>query len=187
MDAFEFLTVVISIVIAVAMSEVLVGWGRIIRYRATVQTYWLHTGWTAVVLLIMLRYWWSIWQFRTIQEWNFAMFVLILAPALVLIQIAFLLTPELTSTAPFRFRDYYFGNVRWFFSLGALYLAGTLLSNLILREQSPWGAENGFRGLGIIMLAMLALSRSERLHKLMFGVTTVVLVVFLASVQFQLG
>ena len=187
MEPFEFLTVVISIVIAVAMSEVLVGWGRIIRFRGNVHTYWLHTGWSAVVLLIMLRYWWSTWQFRAVEEWTFPLFVLILAPALLLILIAFLLTPELSSTGEFRFREYYYENAGWFFSLAALYLAGTFLSNSIVRGRPPWAAENAFRAFGIILLAAVAFSRRELVHRLVFGATLVLLLIFMASVQFALG
>jgi hypothetical protein len=52
---FELSIVIASIIIAIAISEILATWGRMIRYRRRLRPYWVRFGWMALVLLLAVQ------------------------------------------------------------------------------------------------------------------------------------
>ena len=54
MTQFEFLAVIISIVIAFGISDILSSWGEQIRLRSSIRPYRLHLAWTVLLLLAMI-------------------------------------------------------------------------------------------------------------------------------------
>ena len=46
MTLFEFLMMIAAVVVAVGMTEIIGGWGRLMRTRAAVAPDWLHIGWS---------------------------------------------------------------------------------------------------------------------------------------------
>jgi hypothetical protein len=46
MTRFEYLSVLVSIVIALGISEVTVAWGRVLQQKVTTKIYWLHGFWS---------------------------------------------------------------------------------------------------------------------------------------------
>jgi hypothetical protein len=67
---FEFLSALISTVIALGSSEVTVAWGRLIQDRARVPISWLHAFWLVFALFLLIQFWWGFWNFRIIEKWS---------------------------------------------------------------------------------------------------------------------
>lgn len=118
MSHFEYLSVLLSIVVAFAMSEALSGWGQMIRMRDRVRLHPLHLGWT----------------------------------------------PHPTELGGRDLRAEYFRNRRWIFGLGALLLVELALVDARVAGEPFWHPENAIRGVGLGVLAVLAISENERLH-----------------------
>ena len=95
MTQFEFLAVIISIVIAFGISDILSSWGEQIRLRSSIRPYRLHLAWTVLLLLAMILAWWSLWVLRSRPEWTFPGYLMLIIPYLTLALIAYVLTPEL--------------------------------------------------------------------------------------------
>ena len=53
MSEFEFISVFVSIVLAFAMAELLMGWGRLIRAQGDVHHPFFFLGWSVWLLLLM--------------------------------------------------------------------------------------------------------------------------------------
>ena len=51
MSRFEYLSVLLSIVIALGISEMVSSWGALLRQRRLVRFYWVHRLWTAALVL----------------------------------------------------------------------------------------------------------------------------------------
>jgi len=59
MTLFEFLMAIASVVIAMALTEIFAGWGRLLRTQIVPKIDWLHLLWTVVVVLYSIQYWWE--------------------------------------------------------------------------------------------------------------------------------
>ena len=107
MDQFEFFMVIAGVVVAMAMTEIVAGWGRLIRADIEVELDWVHLGWTICVLLVSLSYWVGMWPYVNFELRYQGQFWFLVFPTLFLVLLAYALTPELPKEGKFRFRDYY--------------------------------------------------------------------------------
>ena len=181
---FEYLSVLISIVIAFAMSETLSGWGQMIRMRDRLRFDPLHAGWSVLSVLLMVQWWWGFWQYRDVPNVTFFGFLALLSEPLTLVLLAFVLTPHPGELEGRDLRAEYLRNRRWIFGLAALLLIELALVDALVGHQPFWHAENAIRGVGLALLATLAVSSRERLHALVLVVAYALLVGFV-FVTFQ--
>jgi hypothetical protein len=80
-----------------------------------------HAIWIAIRILAHYVYWWSLWQFQSNTEWNFARFVLLSVPAVILyLQATLLVTSAPQSVTSWR--EHYFSIAPSFFALNIAYI-----------------------------------------------------------------
>lgn len=171
MSQFEFSIVVVSIVIAMAISEVLATLGRMIRYRGRIRPYWVHVGWMALVLLLAIQFWWSQWELREWPGWTFSEYVLSLLPFFTLVVLTFLICPDMaeeghaeTNGGRTELESYYYENASWFFGLAGAFIVQLMLINPFLRGDAWWGPENAIRLLALAAILPLSRTQSRAVH-----------------------
>jgi hypothetical protein len=161
---FEFSIVILSIVIAISISEVLATWGRMIRYRRRIRPYWVHVGWMALMLLLAVQFWWSLWELQEWPDWGFFQYIMSLIPFLTLVVLTFLLCPDMTAEGHAELESYFYEHSSWFFALAAAFMVELMILNPGLRGE-PWlGPENGIRLAALVALIPLANTESRRVH-----------------------
>jgi len=116
MGLFEYLGVLISVVMGLGITHLLTGASKVIQYRDTVRVYWVHFMWTANVLLYIVVIWWGMFWWSTLAEWNFFQFLFVTLYAIVLFLIAAMLYPW-DIPRDFDFAEYFYKNRGWFFGL----------------------------------------------------------------------
>jgi hypothetical protein len=94
MDAFSYLSVLLSIIVGLGLTQLLTAAGRLIRHRDRVRVDWLPLLWAAVLLVVFVQVWWSMFGLRTYREWTFTGFLLILAQTCTLYMMAAVVLPE---------------------------------------------------------------------------------------------
>ena len=67
MSRFEFLMMIASVVVAIGMTEIAGGWGKMVRTPAQVNFDWLHLGWTIYILLLAVQYWVGMWSYNQLE------------------------------------------------------------------------------------------------------------------------
>lgn len=164
MTKFEYLTVLLSIVVAFAISEIVTGWGHQLRSGGRVRGYAVHTLWTVLLLLVTVQYWWGVWNYRDVEVWTFFAFLALVLPAFAIILVAFLVSPVPRGDEVLDLRTYYYGNRRSVFLLAALIIVGFGLADLAVLHQRLLHSENGMRAGAIALLVWLAFSGDERVH-----------------------
>ena len=120
MSAFEFISVLLSIVVGLALTRVLSGVGRAMEIRRKIRFYWVQGVWTANVALLLVVFWWAVvFSHADMATWLFPDFVLLLAySVLIFLQAALILPSNLGEGADL---EAHFFEVRpWFFTLLAL-------------------------------------------------------------------
>ena len=163
MSRFEYLSVLISIVIALGLSEVVAGWGRILRRRRDVQFYWLHAVWSVFIVLFMIQFWWGFWNFRTIEEWSLPGLVAVVASVLLIVLAALALIPDDVPRG-LDLRKHYYEQSRLFFGLAFVLIVQLSLVDTWVAGQPFFHLENALRGAGLLVTAGAALSTREGVH-----------------------
>lgn len=94
MGLFEFLMILISVVIGQGLTEILTGAANLLRARDTVRFHWFHVFFQAGVFFALLQQWWESWDMASLGEISFFAVLAILAPAIIVFLIANLLYPR---------------------------------------------------------------------------------------------
>ena len=77
MDIFEFVLVMVSLVLAIGLTGLLREVSAMISDRKTKHFDWVRITWIAILFLYVVAYWWSMWDFRGIS-WTFPTYVFLL-------------------------------------------------------------------------------------------------------------
>jgi hypothetical protein len=67
---FEHVTILLSIIFALAMTHILASATELVWERQKVRLYGLHALWMANALLGLLAYWLSIWELTSVKRWT---------------------------------------------------------------------------------------------------------------------
>lgn len=184
--AYEHVLVVMSIVLGLAVTQLLKGAAQLYRARARVRTYWLHWAWTTLLVVFSLLLWWTYWNYRSITEWDFIRFVLYLSPAVAFYFLASIAFPDPADNVV-DLRAYYFSNRPGFFGTFAVYAVLAGLTAMVVRGLPVLDPSNYFRA-GMVLLMVVAMrSRSTRVHAVLFALAAGLLLAFILLFQFRLG
>jgi len=94
MSSFEFLSVLISVVVGLGIANLLTGIGRLLHRRDEVQISVTFFAWTIFVFFYMVIYWWTVvfgWQ--EWQNWNLLYFLFVLVYGILLYLLSVILFP----------------------------------------------------------------------------------------------
>src|SRR2546430_1864363 len=173
MAAFEYLSVLISIILALGMTRVLGGVGEMLQARSHRRIYWVHAIWIINLFLYLVIAWWIFYRWRNQQPWTFFLFVFVLISPTVLYLASLLLFPrESDVDRAIDYKTHYYANHRAFFVLFGLFTPVDIVDSLL--KGIPH-----FLGLGpqyIVSSSLYfagfltaAITRNERYHQIFAG------------------
>ena len=171
MDAFSYLSVLISIILGLAVTQVLQGFRGLMLARSRVRAYWPSMVWAVALLLIDVQVWWAMYDLRYYLHWNFLGFAVVLSQTIPLYLLAGLVFPDIGIEGRIDLRSHYFDHHRWFFVLGILEIVTSLLKNLVLYRHLPAPLDTSYQILFIVTCAIAAWTRREWVHKFVAVVT----------------
>ncbi len=117
MAAFEYLSVLISIILALGMTRVLGGVGEMLQARSHRRIYWVHAIWIINLFLYLVIAWWIFYRWRNQQPWTFFLFVFVLISPTVLYLASLLLFPRESDVGRvIDYKTHYYANHRAFLS-----------------------------------------------------------------------
>jgi hypothetical protein len=119
MDPFSYLSFLTSIVLALGVTNLLTGLGKLLHHRGRIVRYWVHLLWTLNVFLFLLLDWWILYRWNTQQTWTFFLFIFVLLTPIVAFLLTVLLIPEKIEDG-IDLKAHFNQNRRSFFLLGAL-------------------------------------------------------------------
>lgn len=76
MDIFEYLMVMVSIILGIGVTQTLRGFGRMVRSERRDGVVAL---WGLVIFILHLQVWWGLWDMRVVESWTQPLFVLVVA------------------------------------------------------------------------------------------------------------
>jgi hypothetical protein len=182
MVAFEYLSVLISIILALGMTRVLAGVGEMLQARSRRRIYWVHVIWILNVFTYLVIAWWVFYRWRNEQAWTFFLFVFVLISPTILYLASLLLFPrEGTMDESVDYKVHFYANHRAFFIIFALYAPVDLVDTLL--KGVPHFFELGPLYIVSLVLFLVgattaAITRNERYHQfyaIFFLVQTVII------------
>jgi hypothetical protein len=136
-DAFSYLAVLLSIILGLGLTQLLTATGRLIRHRDRVRVHWLPLLWTAILLLIYVQAWWSMYGLRLRRGWSFLDFGIVLAQTATLYLMAAVALPEQIEEAGVDLQAFFDRQHRWFFGFFLVTLAVSVAKDVVLGGRLP--------------------------------------------------
>jgi hypothetical protein len=185
MSLFEFLMVLVSIIIGLGIAEILTGVARQVRCRGSIRVYWVHSVLVGTILVALLQQWWEIWGLRVVPEWSFSGLVMMLCGPVGLFLIAHLLFPEPMYGA--NLREYYYGAMRPIWWLAALTVALATLFRPLIIGSNLWSLDNATSFVFFFGFIVLALARRSILHAILVPSFLLLLLLDIFQWSFVIG
>jgi len=182
MDAFNYLSVLISIILALGMTRVLAGVGEMLQARARRRIYWVHVVWIVNLFLYLVVAWWIFYRWRNQQPWTFFLFIFVLISPTILFLASLLLFPPESALDEFiDYKQHFYANHRAFFVLFALFTPIDFVDSLLkgVAHFIALGPQYLISNtLYFVGLTTAAITRNQRYHEIFavfFLIQTVVI------------
>lgn len=120
MPAFEHLSVLVSIVVGMAVSQLLFGLGQLMRRRGSYTVDPIYILANVVIMLVLVDSWWSAFSWHAVPNWSYARTWFVMLNPLLVTMAAQLLPPD-WDERPVDIHKTYYRNHRLIFSLLAFY------------------------------------------------------------------
>ncbi|MEP6491885.1 MAG: hypothetical protein ABJF01_04365 [bacterium] len=178
-DAFNYLAVLISIILGLGITHLLSGLGRLMQTRQRVRLYWPTIAWVGLLLVVQVQTWWAMFGLRGMQRWTFIGFVLVLLQPIVLYLLAALILPEASSETADDLRANYYAHSSWFFGLAVLLLVVSLLRDRVLAGHLPGSLNLAMHGLFFLGWGTAAITRREWYHRWLVPYTALLMIAYI--------
>ena len=115
-DSFNYVAVLVSIVIGLGVTRVLSQLSEAIQAQQRPRNYWVHTLWMITLFVQLMLSWWLFYRWKGAPQWNFFLFIWVTVnPTLLYLASGVLCPGELEATDAKDWREYYYANRRGFF------------------------------------------------------------------------
>ncbi|MGH8041229.1 MAG: hypothetical protein ACREPN_04195 [Rudaea sp.] len=166
-DAFSYLSVLLSIIVGLAITQILQGFRGIVLSRTQVRMFWPVPVWAVSLLLINVQSWWAMFSLREVSGWTFAAFAVVLAQTIVQYLLAAIVFPDFPADRETDLREHYWAHTRWFFGLFILLLLISLAKSMILDGHLPEPKDLAFHLIFIALSVTALLTRRVWYHSFM--------------------
>jgi hypothetical protein len=182
---FEHISVLISIVIGLGITQLLMGVHRLVQARDRVKLYWLSLVWTCLIFVAQVEWWWASYALRDETVWNFFYFLFVLLSPVTLYLAAAFVLPEIEPGERYDLRQHYYRSHGWFFAFVGI---GPVLDAIrrAVQAGTPWDPGAVSNAISALLLAVLAVSRRERYHVAITLVVTALFLWFIVSAALKL-
>jgi hypothetical protein len=186
MDAFGYLGVLLSIILGLGMSQLLTAVGRIVRARDRVRVAFAPLAWAAILLLLYVQFWWSLFDLRERSAWTFLEFSVVLLQAALFYLLAALALPEDPVAEGGDLGQHYARQAPWFFGVLLAALAASLGRDLVLWGRLPDQANLAFHALMVAVGVIALASRRPLLHAVLAATTAAALLAYVGLLFWRL-
>ncbi len=175
MDAFNYLAVMLSIVLGLGLTQLFAGIGNLVQIRRRVKRFWLHTVWVLLLIVLHVHMWWSFWALRGVTHWTYATFVYVLVGPALLVIASHIIIPELLGER-IDVQRHYFDTGPLFFGILAAAAVWAMFLEPVMGLRSFFVPFRLFQTIAVVAFGSCAASKNKYLHACAIVLITAILV-----------
>jgi hypothetical protein len=154
MSPFEYVIVLISIILGLGITTVLTGVAEFIKHSSLFRIYPPHAMWIVLVFVLHVHEWWENYGLKSVDVWELPKFLFVLLYPINLYVLAHLLFPSDIKHGVSS-REFYLSNYRKLFTSAIILDVLSVIHNLTFLDlsvvdQLPHGVVLGILSVGII-------------------------------------
>jgi hypothetical protein len=180
MDSFTYISVLLSIVLGLAITQVLLGFRGLILTRAKVKLDAPTLIWAIIALLISIQAWWASFAMHALPNWTFFALPVIMLEMISIYMIAALVLPDITGEDYVDLREHFFAHRSWLFGALLAAVVFSLLKTLALHGHLPNRIDSGFQLTFCVAAIAGGVTRGEWFHKLLAPAVGLLFIVYIA-------
>jgi Ca2+/Na+ antiporter len=132
MSPFEYSLVLVTIVVGLAITDMLQSLHRLLRSRTRIRWHWLTLVAALLVLITLLQFWWGFYRLGRIEVWSqYGAFLLLLLQLILMFLLACAALPD-DERERLDLAEYYEHNRRYFWTLFSLVAFMATVTNLVV-------------------------------------------------------
>jgi hypothetical protein len=173
MDAFSYLSVLLSIIIGLAMTQILMGYRALLLTKGAVRSDSIALLWSGLLLLFATQAWWASFGLAQQKEWSFIGFAVVLLQMILLYMMTAVILPDIPTTEDVDLTAHFAEHRRLFFSFLIGVLAVSVFKDYLLNGELPTPANLIFHAM-LAVTAMIGIIVSNRKVQLALAVFALV-------------
>lgn len=164
MEVFPYLSVLVSIILGLAITQVLQGVRAVLMSRARTRFYWPVGLWAVTILMVAAQMWWSLFGYYERADWTFAMYAALLLQTTVFYLASGMVLPDVSADGADLKATYYL-NAGWFHALLCATVATSFVKDIVINGALPQVLNVAFHAGFFAMAALGAVIKSARFHE----------------------
>jgi hypothetical protein len=142
MSPFEYVIVLISIILGLGITTILTGVAELIKHSRATTFFTPYIIWIVLIFVMHIHEWWVSYELKSITVWSLPMFLLIILYPIALYILAHLLFPSDLREKGFDSKEFYLDNYRRLFGLTIILVVLSVIQNLTfsgyhIQDQIP--------------------------------------------------
>jgi hypothetical protein len=137
MDPFTYLSVLLSIILGLAITQVLQGYRALLLARGRIRTDPAPLIWSGLVLLFAAQAWWASFGLNARTQWDFLDFAAILLQMGLLYMLSALILPDVPAEQPVDLSRHFERHRKAFFWFLIAMLASSIAKEAVLEHRAP--------------------------------------------------
>jgi hypothetical protein len=182
MTPFEYVTVLISIVLGLGLTQIVTGIADLVQQWDRVKVYWVHLLWIIIVFFLMVQEWWSTYELRQFESLRLPTFFFVLLYPIDLFILARIIFPVVQPDADYDLKSFYYANYRRIFLWASLLPVLSLLNNVFVTGHPLSTQVFQFVTLAALAILLTRKKLSESVHKIFAIVLLALLATGLAAI-----
>ena len=187
MTQFEYVAVLVSIIVGLALAQLLRGLGQMVVNRDGPRPYWVHLIWTAYFFINIVMFWW--WEFRLVEaKWSLTLYLVLIIYATLFFFVSIVIQPGKLDGAS-SYKEYYYSRRRWIFGL----LIALVLWDFVDTYSKGFATIQGFETEYLLMQSSILIaacvaivSTKERYHEIFSVVLVTVYLFFMFRINYAI-
>jgi hypothetical protein len=180
MDAFSYLSVLLSIVLGLALTQILQGYRSMLLAKGRVRHSATVLIWSGQFVAIVAQAWWASFGLRDRAHWDFLAFAVILGQMCMVYMAAALVFPDIPPSGDVDLGDHWERHRGAFFGFVLAMLAASLLKSIALDDRLPAPSDTFFHLLLAVIALVGIIIRSARIQLSIACASAAVLIAYVA-------
>lgn len=187
MKTSEYLSVLVSIIVGLGISQVLSGIANLLVDRRRVRFYWVWAVAVGMVFLANIQFWWGTFSVGDAVATNFFSFVYFLLTPIALYLSAVVMVPDFEGEGEIDLKRHFFASRGLYFGFLAAVPLLSASRSVLISGDPVLSPERPFEMVFAVLMASGALVASERWQKLVAVASVVLFVVFIVMAGLRPG